>query len=377
MEKSATPEATQKYFQSAEVHSDKQRLFDGLTVSALGAGTYLGQADDATDRLYEQSLVKAAMSGINFFDTAINYRCMRSEKVLQRVLKELANQGVPRERIVISTKGGYLPCEGMPDGFDDYVRTHYLDPGIISSSEVVGGCHCMSPKYLDTQISLSLRNLGIDCIDLYYLHNPETQLQEIEEGEFYRRLCAAFELFEKKVQENKIKRYGIATWNGLRQKNGQKTTLQMSKILACAKEVGGDKHHFRAVQMPYNLVMLEAVKIKNQIKTAESDPKTALQTLAEQGVAFMVSSPFMQSHAMSLSSRVFDRLPKEETQVLQSLQFLASTPHVCTLFAGMKKLEHLQENRKILRLSNWPKADWEKSLADLGGPPSSPSRTAS
>lgn len=357
MEPAATPDLTRTYFESYDVHPDKRRIFDGLTVSALGAGTYLGQADDVTDRLYEESLIKAALSGVNFFDTAINYRCMRSEKVLHRVIKELAGQGIGRGRIVISSKGGYLPCEGSPDAFDDYLRTHFLDTGIIASGDIVGGCHCVSPSFLDTQIALSLRNLGIDCIDLYYLHNPETQLQEIEEKEFYRRLSAAFELFETKVREGKIARYGIATWNGLRQKPNQKTTLQLSKVLACAKEAGGESHHFRAVQMPYNLVMLEAVKIKEH--------KTLVQTLAEMNIALMISSPFMQSHTMSLSSRVFDRLPKEESHVIQSLQFLSSTPNTCTLFAGMKKLEHLLENCKLLHLPNWPKAEWDKSLAAL------------
>ncbi len=322
MENAATPGLTVEYFHSREVHPDKQRDFDGLKISALGAGTYLGGADEMTDKLYEQSLFKAAQNGVNFFDTAINYRCMRSEKVIQKVLSELERNGVKRGQIVIATKGGYIPCEGSPDHFDDYLRTHFLDPGIISSSEIVGGCHCISPAFLEMQISLSLRNLGVECIDLYYLHNPETQLQEVEEAEFYHRLTAAFRLFEKKVQEGKIARYGIATWNGLRQKPGQKTTLQLSKVLASAQEAGGVNHHFRAVQMPYNLVMLEAVKIKNQIK--EPEAKTVLQTLAEMHLAFMVSSPLMQSHAMSLPQRVFDRLPKEESSVLQSLQFLSS-----------------------------------------------------
>jgi aryl-alcohol dehydrogenase-like predicted oxidoreductase len=367
MEKWATPASTAKYFQWIEIQSDKKRLFDSLSVSALGSGTYLGPADDATDRLYEQSLLKAGLSGINFFDTAINYRCMRSEKILHKVIKELAHQGVARDQIVIATKGGYLPCEGSPDAFDDYTRIHYLDTGLISSSEIVGGCHCMSSAFLENQISTSLHNLGVESIDLYYLHNPETQLQEVEEDEFYRRLTDAFRLFEKKVKERKIQRYGIATWNGFRQKSLQNTTLQLSKIIDCAKEAGGEQHHFRAIQIPYNLVMLEAVKIKNQGQGEEK--KTIAEALAEQKIALMVSSPLMQSHAMHLSARVFERLPKEETAVLQSLQFLTSSSGVCTTFAGMKKLDHLQENLKLLHLANWPHPEWQKAFASVGGTP--------
>lgn len=358
MENAATPDLTLEYFRAREVHPDKQRSFDGLHVSALGAGTYLGQADDATDRLYEESLLKAALSGVNFFDTAINYRCMRSEKVIRRVLKELERQGIKREAIVIATKGGFIPCEGTPETFDDTLHTRYLDPGLISPGDIALGCHTIAPAFLDAQITLSLENLGLDTIDLYYIHNPETQLQEIDEAEFYRRLTVAFRLLEQNVQKGRIARYGIATWNGLRQKPNQKTTLQLTKILASAIEAGGPNHHLRAVQMPYNLVMLEALKLKT--------------ALADSNIAFMVSSPLMQSHAMSLPARVFDRLPKEDSPALQSLQFLSSTPSACTLFAGMKKIDHLYENTKLLRLPNWPKPDWDKALASITGAPPAP-----
>ena len=44
------------------------------SVSSLGIGTYLGGDDDATDRAYTDALIAAGEGGINFFDTAINYR---------------------------------------------------------------------------------------------------------------------------------------------------------------------------------------------------------------------------------------------------------------------------------------------------------------
>ena len=36
--------------------------------------------------------------------------------------------------------------------------------------------HCMSPAYLENQIERSRRNLGMETIDLFYVHNPESQL---------------------------------------------------------------------------------------------------------------------------------------------------------------------------------------------------------
>src|SRR5258708_31310385 len=81
---------------------------------------------------------------------------------------------------------------------------------------MVAGCHARSPRFLDDQIERSRRNLGVDCIDVYYIHNPETQLGEVPRAEFLRRLRAAFEALENACDEGRIACYGTATWNGYR-----------------------------------------------------------------------------------------------------------------------------------------------------------------
>lgn len=366
-EKWATDEGTAKYFQWVSVPESKKRKFDGLTVSALGAGTYLGPPDDATDRLYEQTLVQAGLSGVNFFDTAIHYRCQRSERVLKKVLKELSIRGVQREQLAIATKGGYLPSDGSPEKLEDTVRSQYLDTGVIEAKEIAGGVYCMSPAFLENQIASSLKNLGLECIDLYYLHNPELQLMESGEEEFYKKLQAAFFLFEKKVQEKKIRRYGIASWNGFRQKASLKGTLQLGKIIECAKQAGGEGHHFKAVQLPFNLVMLEAIKMKNQI--FGSAKKTIAQAAAENKISLMASSPLMQSQVGQLCRKVFEELPSDSSKMLQSLGFVLSTPPFCTAFCGMKKKEHWEENSKALLKPAWTSDVWKRACKSLGVAP--------
>jgi aryl-alcohol dehydrogenase-like predicted oxidoreductase len=351
MYKWATPEGTDKYFKWVSVHASKQRQFDGLTVSALGAGTYLGPSDDLTDKLYEQALVQAGLGGVNFFDTAISYRNQRSEKILGKAIRDLADRGVNREQIVIATKGGYLPFEGS---FEDYVRSHYLDTGIIEMKDIVAESHCMTPAFLENQIASSLKHLGLQSIDLYYLHNPETQLHEVGEEEFYRRLKAAFTLFEQKVQEKKIRRYGISTWNGFRIKKGG---LQLSKIIKCAKDVGGTDHHFKAIQLPYNLVMLEAIKEKKLFETAK-----------ENHIAIMASASLMQGRLKQLPKRLFEELPKGKAPMVQALEFVLSTPGICTGFCGMKKLEHWAENANVFQEPNWTPEDWNNACISLGLP---------
>src|SRR5437879_1715101 len=79
------------------------------TVSPLGIGTYLGGMDDSTDRAYTDALIAAAENGINFFDTAINYRHQRSERNIGDALKRLQ-----RQEIVVCTKAGFLTPGAIP-----------------------------------------------------------------------------------------------------------------------------------------------------------------------------------------------------------------------------------------------------------------------
>lgn len=351
-EKFATASQTSGYFKFHAVNQTKLRKLKDIAVSALAVGTYLGNSDDATDRLYEQALVFAAENGINFFDTAVNYRCQRSEKNIGYAVRKLSSLGIHRDQIVISTKGGFLPAEGSAAGFREYIYKCFLNTGIISPEDIVANCHCMTPKYMQSQINLSLANLKIDCIDLYYLHNPEMQLPVVGVEEFYRRLTQVFEVFEQGVADGKIKRYGLATWNGFRQSFKANDLLDLERVLTCAKQVGGDAHHFAAIQLPYNLAMLEAVALPNQKINAEDFP--IIPAAVHHGVSVMISAPLMQSNILKIPTDLFDRMPEGNLPVHKALQFVTSSPGVTSAMVGMKALTHVRENLKLLQMTNWP-----------------------
>src|SRR3954454_23756216 len=59
-----------------------------LWFSSIGIGTYLGDADQATDQLYSQAIEAALRSGINVVDAAINYRHQRSERSIGAAIWE-------------------------------------------------------------------------------------------------------------------------------------------------------------------------------------------------------------------------------------------------------------------------------------------------
>src|SRR5581483_9996348 len=167
---------------------------DGLSLSSIGLGTYLGEPDDRADANYTDAILAALRSGINVLDTAINYRHQRSERNIGAALAKLIDAGeITREDVFIATKAGYLSFDGeMPPDPRAYFLREYVEPGILDPDQIAAGMHCMTPRYLEDQIARSRRNLNVDTIDLFYVHNPETQLQEVARDVFRERLESAF-----------------------------------------------------------------------------------------------------------------------------------------------------------------------------------------
>ncbi len=264
----ATPEGTQAYVAARSTHNVVREHFrdvEGLLVSSIGLGTYLGHHDEETDELYRRAVVRAVERGCNVIDTAINYRCQRSERSIRQALKDLSKKGIGSEQVVVATKGGFIPFDSTPPGdVQQYLEENFFKTGLLEPADVVGGCHAMTPRFLENQIDKSLENLGIETIDIYYLHNPETQLDEVPRQDFVGRLRAAFECLEKAAEKGKINFYGVATWNAFRQATQAGDYLSMEEVVKLAREVGGDTHRFRFVQFPYSLATTEALTGQNQ-----------------------------------------------------------------------------------------------------------------
>ena len=288
----------------------------GLVLSSIGIGTYLGNPDEATDLGYTHSVVRAVVLGVNVIDTAANYRFQRSERSIGEALKILTNEhGIAREELVICTKGGYLPFDGAPPrSVAQYVNETFVKPGIASFEDIVGGGHCMTPSYLQSQIDQSLRNMGIECIDVYYIHNPESQLPHVSEQEFYARLKRAFERLEENRRQGKLAHYGVATWNGFRMPPDSGQHHSLARMVELAREVGGEQHGFHFIQLPFNVRMPEAA--------------TVIEEAQQLGVSVVTSASLLQG-----------RIPPQ-----MAIQFVRSTMGVTTALIGMSRVEHVEEN---------------------------------
>ncbi len=352
----ATAEGTARFVDRfrAKTAPGHFRRLGGLTLSSIGLGTYLGDEDPATDRLYGEAIARALSLGCNLLDTAINYRCQRSERVIGQVLGELICQGaLQRDEVVVATKGGFIPFDGAPPlNPPAYFRDTFLRPGLLTPEDLVAGCHCMTPRYLEDQIERSRTNLGLECIDIYYLHNPETQLQEISREEFHRRMKAAFHALEEAVEKGKIRMYGTATWTGYRQGPEAPGALSLETLVGIARDLAGENHHFKAVQLPYNLAMPEACTLTNQRVGRET---LSLLQAAERLQIYVFSSASLLQGQLSrrLPSSLTEILPGLDTEAQRAIQFVRSTPGLGTALVGMKSAVHVEEN---LALSAVPPA---------------------
>jgi len=237
-----------------------------LWLSSIGLGTYLGDPSDAADQSYMAAIEAGLLSGINVLDTAINYRHQRSERNIGAALKQMIESGeLHRDEILIGTKAGYLSFDGNPPPDPRaYFHREYVETGVLDPAELAGGMHCMSAPYLENQIERSRRNLGLEVIDLFYIHNPESQLADVSREVFRQRLKDAFALLEKLVKVGKLQFYGVATWSAFRVADSSRDYMDLAELAKIAHEVAGEHHRFRFIQLPFNLAMPEAYGLVNQ-----------------------------------------------------------------------------------------------------------------
>jgi aryl-alcohol dehydrogenase-like predicted oxidoreductase len=352
MTKSATKEGTTRYAQrfagrAAEGHFRESHR---MVLSSLGIGTYLGQPDEKTDEAYTAAVVAAVENGINVIDSAINYRFQRSERSIGAALQQLRSKGFEREEIVLCTKGGYLTPDGsMPADPNEYFFREYIQRGVFSAKDLAAGSHCMTPKFLKDQLGRSLKNLGVECVDVYYLHNPETQLSEMSKPEFLQRVREALEFLESAVGAGEIRYYGMATWNGFRREPRAQDAMQLAEIAQIAQEIAGGLHHFRFVQLPFNLGMTEALTLGNQMQRDRE--RTVAEVAADLDIMLVASASLLQGQvARNLPGFVAEAFGLEN-DAERALQFARSAPGITTALVGMSRLEHVKANTRLANVA--------------------------
>ena len=118
----ASAEGTDKYYRMSQygevdnldVHPDNFRWLqhdEQLRMTSLGIGTYVGDPDDRTDfDLYNAIKTAVLSGGVNHIDTAPNYRYMKSERTVGKILNVLDKKyDITRDQLFVASKAGFIP----------------------------------------------------------------------------------------------------------------------------------------------------------------------------------------------------------------------------------------------------------------------------
>ena len=206
----------------------------GLVVSAEGLGcmgmsAFYGPSDEAENLA---TLARAIELGVTFFDTAEIYGPFKNEMLLAKAFKG------KRDKVLVATKVGSEVSDAGERG-------------------AVNG----TAAYIKKAIDRSLRHLGMDYVDLYYLHRIDPKVQ-IEES-----IGALKDL----AQAGKVRYIGVS--------EAAPATIRRAHAV----------HPLTAVQTEYSLF--------------ERSPETndVLKTVRELGIGFVSYSPlgrgFLTGHA--------------------------------------------------------------------------------
>ena len=352
----ATIEGTANFAKNnPTVNPKNYRVFEGLTLSNVGIGTYLGNADSETDKLVTDAIKESIKSGINVVDTAINYRSQKAERSVGKAISELINHDkdhkIERNNLFICTKNGYVTndADNEKEDFWQHIKTNYTEKNIIKSGDISSNYHCMTTSYLKDQLDRSLKNLGLECIDLIYLHNPaEGQLQDISKDQLLQRLYDVFSLYEEKRKEGIIRYYGLATWDCFRVEPEHALYMSLDEVLNIAKDISDDptNHGFRFIQLPFNMYLDQAFMQKNH--KIDQNQVSILQSAASKNIGVFSSVPFMQGRL--LQDSIIPETFKNMTPATFALQFIRSTPGILAPLAGQKSKSHVTENLEIMKI---------------------------
>ncbi len=334
--------------------ADAYRTVHKLQLSTIGIGTYLGRPDDASDAEYVCALVEAVRLGVNVIDTASNYRQRRSERAVGVALQQLFAMGeVHRSELFIVSKAGFVPMDrGKPEDPLAYFRSRTIGRGLAREDELRCGCHCIAPGYLRATLEESLHELGLPMVDAYLIHNPESQLQELDRASFLDRMRRAFEAMERAADDGLVRNYGVSTWPGLRAARADRDYLSLRELWALAEDVGGVRHRFRAIEVPVNLHLPEAHTLANQDGAEGEAP--LLRVAADLGMVVLGSAALGQGKlarhdALPAIMPEAHALPEGIGGAVHSaLQFARSAPGVTTALVGMSKVVHVYENTRAL-----------------------------
>jgi aryl-alcohol dehydrogenase-like predicted oxidoreductase len=291
----------------------------GWNVSEIGYGMWgLAGWTGSDDKETLASLHRAVELGCNFFDTAWAYGDGKSEQILAKILAEYKNSssaGGPDKHLYVATK---IPPKNRKWPSQ---RDFTLDD-------------CYPPDYVEEYIEKSLKNLGVDAIDVMLFHTWEDRWLNDE------RLLRSIENMKK---SGKVRFFGPSV-NRWEPYNGIRAILE---------------GHAEAVEVIYNIfdqnpedALFPICRIKGAAVIArvpfDEGTLTGTLTLDSKWPAgdwrntYFVPDNLKSSVAHAEALRPL--IPASSSMAEIALRFILANPDVSTIIPGMRKIKHVEAN---------------------------------
>lgn len=325
--------------------------FGAWRASEIGFGTY--RVSDG-NKVHKQALRQALTSGINVIDTSTNYADGNSEILIGKVLRELEQERkIHREDVILISKIGYVQGKNYEEAVARE-QNNAAFPEMVKYGKNLW--HCISPEFLEHQLTALLERLQTSSINILLLHNPEYFLSHAANmhvdlhdarAEYYRRIEQAFRYLESEVERGRIEYYGISS-NTFPEssENADFTSLEECWNIAenLSMEYGG-QHHFGVVQLPMNLMENTAAWRYNQ----EDNTKTVLQFASERELVVLINRPLN-----GIRNEVLYRLADAPQQ--------SETVNEFEIASQISNLVRHEGEFYVIHLSNLPVPDQEGAL---------------
>ena len=305
--------------------------YSGSGLSRLILGTHLGDFSDEVSNQYQEAIAYALQNGIASIDGAINYRGMRSEKDEGAAIRKLISDGVlQREDFCITSKAGLLFGDITErTNPQTYLEKHLKPRGITGEDfcEYDGLFQTLNPAFFEVALEQSLQNLGLETIDIHYIHIPEITRAGIGAEAFYDRMEDLFRWYESKVTEGKIRCFGLALEFMGKEPEEEKWHFELEALKRRALKAGNGGTHLKYVIYEYNIGCPYPVTTVSQ--TVDGQAVTLAEACRRLGFETVASMPFAMGEAL------------KEHSAGELLEFaLGGADHV---IVGSKSTEHIRE----------------------------------
>lgn len=228
-------------------------------MAKIGLGTYR-ISDQNPEHI--QAIKTAVEEGIDLIDTSTNYMDGGAERAIALAFQPLPTKMI--ENIEIVSKYGYIQGSTLKR-----IQEGECFPEIVKYADHI--YHCISPEFMQDQLTQSLGRLNMDSLGCYLIHNPEYFIldalqHDLDRSEtlnrMFERIERAFEALEKEVQKGRIKSYGISS-NSFAKAPGDPEFLPYEDLVKIAKRAakasGSEVPHFSTIQLPINLLEREGL----------------------------------------------------------------------------------------------------------------------